>query len=150
MTNDKFRVTFGGGEALICHLSIVICHLLLKKPENRPGSPVSLRMFLCRFGIQWLIYGKMVDMVLLVVDRVFVLLGHHQTKGRAREGAKRAVAALRHVNVENISAKFNRRPFGGEDCRFVLAAFLRLNEDTIRRANPGTLPASDTVLDFVE
>src|SRR5688572_28163457 len=103
MINDKskFRLGLGGGEALIYHLSFVIGgakELILA----RPGL---FHVFLCWLGIQWLIHSEVVDMVLLVVDRIFVLFGHHQTKGRAREGAKRAVAALRHVNIENISAQ---------------------------------------------
>src|SRR5206468_8069237 len=125
-------------------------HLANDRRVHVRGSGLGSRMLLGWFGVQGFVHGKVIYVVFLVVNRVFVLFGHDQAVRRTGEGAERAVTALGHVDVEDVGAQFNRRAVGGKNLGFVFRPLFSLDDDAIGRTHARALAAADTVLDLVE
>src|SRR5206468_8013158 len=64
--------------------------------------------------------------------------------------AKGAVAALGHVDIEDIRPQLDGGAVRREDLRLLFSTFLGLNDDAVRGADAGALPAADAVFDLVK
>src|SRR5512139_704911 len=77
-----------------------------------------------------------------------VLGGHVDAVGGARVGAEVAVAAERHVDVEDRHVQLDGLAVRGPDGRSVRRPLLRLERDAVHRAGAHALAAADAVLEL--